>query len=81
VKILADGKTDRVLGVHIVGVDAGNIIAEAALAMEFSASVKDIVRTCPPDPAGDRERSGARRRVAAGVTRDAAHAGRTSRAP
>ena len=38
VKILADAKTDRVLGVHIVGSDAGNMIAEAAVAMEFGAS-------------------------------------------
>ena len=37
VKILADAKTDRVLGVHIVGPDAGNMIAEAAVAMEFGA--------------------------------------------
>ena len=37
VKILADAKTDRVLGVHIVGADAGNMIAEAAVAMEFGA--------------------------------------------
>src|SRR5216683_7202107 len=38
VKILADAKTDRVLGVHIVGADAGNMIAEAAVAMEFGAA-------------------------------------------
>src|SRR5262249_61623059 len=42
VKILADAKTDRVLGVHIVGSDAGNMIAEAAIAMEFGASAEDI---------------------------------------
>ncbi|HVY59719.1 MAG TPA: dihydrolipoyl dehydrogenase, partial [Xanthobacteraceae bacterium] len=42
VKILADAKTDRVLGVHIVGPDAGNMIAEAAVAMEFGASSEDI---------------------------------------
>src|SRR5215472_13769166 len=50
VKILADAKTDRVLGVHIVGPDAGNIIAEAAVAMEFGASSEDIARTCHPHP-------------------------------
>jgi len=50
VKILADAKTDRVLGVHIVGPDAGNMIAEAAVAMEFGASSEDIARTCHPHP-------------------------------
>jgi dihydrolipoamide dehydrogenase len=50
VKILADAKTDRVLGVHIVGPDAGNIIAEAAVAMEFGASSEDIARTCHAHP-------------------------------
>ena len=50
VKILADAKTDRVLGVHIVGADAGNMIAEAALAMEFGAAAEDIARTCHAHP-------------------------------
>ena len=50
VKILADAKTDRVLGVHIVGTDAGNMIAEAAVAMEFGASAEDIARTCHAHP-------------------------------
>jgi dihydrolipoamide dehydrogenase len=50
VKILADAKTDRVLGVHIVGSDAGNMIAEAAIAMEFGASSEDIARTCHAHP-------------------------------
>ena len=45
VKILADAKTDRVLGVHILGPDAGNMIGEAAIAMEFGASSEDIART------------------------------------
>ena len=49
-KILADAKTDRVLGVHIVGSDAGNMIAEAAIAMEFGASAEDIARTCHAHP-------------------------------
>jgi dihydrolipoamide dehydrogenase len=50
VKILADAKTDRVLGVHIVGSDAGNMIAEAAVAMEFGGSAEDIARTCHAHP-------------------------------
>jgi dihydrolipoamide dehydrogenase len=50
VKILADAKTDRVLGVHIVGSDAGNMIAEAAVAMEFGAASEDIARTCHAHP-------------------------------
>jgi dihydrolipoamide dehydrogenase len=50
VKILADAKTDRVLGVHIVGADAGNMIAEAALAMEFGAAAEDIARTSHAHP-------------------------------
>jgi dihydrolipoamide dehydrogenase len=50
VKILADQRTDRVLGVHIVGADAGNMIAEAALAMEFGAAAEDIARTCHAHP-------------------------------
>jgi len=50
VKILADAKTDRVLGVHIVGSDAGNMIAEACIAMEFGASAEDIARTCHAHP-------------------------------
>jgi len=50
VKILADAKTDRVLGVHIVGPDAGNMIAEAAVAMEFGAAAEDIARTCHAHP-------------------------------
>ena len=50
VKILADAKTDRVLGVHIIGADAGNMIGEAAIAMEFGASSEDIARTCHAHP-------------------------------
>jgi len=50
VKILADRRTDRVLGVHILGADAGTMIAEAALAMEFGASAEDIARTCHAHP-------------------------------
>ena len=43
-------QTDRVLGIHILGADAGNMIAEAALAMEFGAAAEDIARTCHPHP-------------------------------
>ena len=50
VKILADAATDEVLGVHIIGPDAGTMIAEAALAMEFGASSEDIARTCHAHP-------------------------------
>jgi dihydrolipoamide dehydrogenase len=50
VKILADEKTDRVLGVHIVGPDAGNMIAEAAVLMEFGGSAEDLARTCHAHP-------------------------------
>jgi dihydrolipoamide dehydrogenase len=50
VKILADAKSDRVLGVHILGADAGNMIAEAAVAMEFGAAAEDIARTCHAHP-------------------------------
>jgi dihydrolipoamide dehydrogenase len=50
VKILADARTDRVLGVHILGPDAGNMIAEAAVAMEFGAASEDIARTCHAHP-------------------------------
>jgi dihydrolipoamide dehydrogenase len=50
VKILADAKTDRVLGVHLVCADAGNMIAEAVIAMEFGASAEDIARTCHAHP-------------------------------
>jgi dihydrolipoamide dehydrogenase len=50
VKILAEAATDRVLGVHIIGPDAGTLIAEAALAIEFGASSEDIARTCHAHP-------------------------------
>jgi len=50
VKVLADAKTDKVLGVHIVGPDAGNMIAEAAVLMEFSGSAEDLARTCHAHP-------------------------------
>jgi len=50
VKILADHSTDKVLGVHIIGPHAGEMIAEMAIAMEFGASSEDIARTCHAHP-------------------------------
>ena len=50
VKILADAATDRVLGAHIIGPEAGTLIHEIATAMEFSASAEDIARTCHAHP-------------------------------
>ena len=50
VKVLADAKTDRVLGVHIIGAMAGTMIAQAAQAMEFGASSEDIALTCHAHP-------------------------------
>jgi dihydrolipoamide dehydrogenase len=50
VKILAESGTDRVLGVHIIGPDAGTLIAEATAAKEFGASAEDIARTCHAHP-------------------------------
>ena len=50
VKVLADAKTDRVLGVHIIGAHAGDLIAEAVAAMEFGASSEDIARCCHAHP-------------------------------
>jgi dihydrolipoyl dehydrogenase len=50
VKILADEATDRVLGVHIIGPDAGTMIAEAAVLMEFGGSAEDLARTCHAHP-------------------------------
>jgi len=50
VKILADAETDRVLGVHIIGPRAGDLIAEAVVAVEFGASAEDIARSCHAHP-------------------------------
>jgi len=50
VKILAEAETDRVLGVHIIGPDAGTLIAEAVSAKEFGASAEDIARICHAHP-------------------------------
>jgi dihydrolipoamide dehydrogenase len=50
VKILADRTTDRLLGAHIIGPDAGTLIAEIATAMEFGASSEDVARICHAHP-------------------------------
>ena len=50
VKVLADAVTDEILGVHIISAGASDLIAEAALAMEFKASAEDVARTCHPHP-------------------------------
>jgi dihydrolipoamide dehydrogenase len=50
VKVLADARTDRVLGVHIVGPQAGELIHEAAVLMEFGGSSEDLARTCHAHP-------------------------------
>ena len=50
VKVIADEKTDKVLGVSIISAAAGNMIAEASIAMEFGASAEDIARTCHAHP-------------------------------
>jgi dihydrolipoamide dehydrogenase len=50
VKILADSTTDKVLGVHIIGPEAGNLIHEAAITMEFGGSSEDMARTCHAHP-------------------------------
>ena len=48
--MLADKATDQVLGVHIIGAEAGTMIAEAVMAMEFTASAEDIGRVCHAHP-------------------------------
>ncbi len=63
VKVLADAKTDRVLGVHMIGPSVSEMIAEYAVAMEFAAASEDIARTCHPHPT----RSEALRQAAMGV--------------
>jgi dihydrolipoamide dehydrogenase len=50
VKILADAATDRVLGVHIIGAAAGELIAEACVLMEFGGSAEDLARICHAHP-------------------------------
>jgi dihydrolipoamide dehydrogenase len=50
VKIISDAKTDKVLGCHIIGLDAGNLIQEVVVLMEFSGSAEDLARICHPHP-------------------------------
>ncbi|XP_076618297.1 dihydrolipoyl dehydrogenase, mitochondrial [Colletes latitarsis] len=50
VKVLADSKTDKILGVHMIGAVAGELINEAVLAMEYGASAEDVARTCHAHP-------------------------------
>ena len=50
IKVLADATTDRILGVHAIGVHAGDLIAEAAVAMNFGASSEDLARCCHAHP-------------------------------
>ena len=50
VKILSDAETDRILGIHIVGPNAGEMIAEGTLALEYGASSEDIARTSHAHP-------------------------------
>uniref|UniRef100_A0A914I6F3 Dihydrolipoyl dehydrogenase n=1 Tax=Globodera rostochiensis TaxID=31243 RepID=A0A914I6F3_GLORO len=50
VKVIADKETDRLLGVHIIGPNAGEMVAEATLALEYGASCEDIARVCHPHP-------------------------------
>lgn len=49
-KILTDTKTDKILGAHIIGPNAGEMISEAVLAMEYGASSEDVARTCHAHP-------------------------------
>jgi dihydrolipoamide dehydrogenase len=50
VKVIADASTDRILGVHIIGANAGELIGEAAVIMEFGGSAEDLARTCHSHP-------------------------------
>ena len=63
VKVLADARTDRILGAHMIGPDVGEMIGEWCVAMEFSAASEDVARTCHPHPT----RSEALRQAAMGV--------------
>jgi dihydrolipoamide dehydrogenase len=63
VKVIADAKTDRILGAHAVGPNVGDMIAEFCVAMEFGGSSEDVARTCHPHPT----RSEALRQAAMGV--------------
>ena len=63
VKVIADAKTDRVLGVHMIGPSVSEMIGEYCVAMEFAAASEDVARTCHPHPT----RSEALRQAAMGV--------------
>ncbi|WP_029354648.1 dihydrolipoyl dehydrogenase [Bosea sp. 117] len=69
VKVLADATTDRVLGVHIIGVEAGELIHECAVLMEFGGSSEDLARTCHAHPT----RSEAVKEAAMAVEKRAIH--------
>jgi dihydrolipoamide dehydrogenase len=69
VKVLADAKTDRVLGVHIIGREAGEMIHEACVLMEFGGSAEDLARTCHAHPT----RSEAIKEAALAVGKRAVH--------
>lgn len=69
VKVLADAKTDRVLGVHMIGVEVGELIQEASVLMEFGGSAEDLARTCHAHPT----RSEAVKEAALGVAKRSIH--------
>ena len=69
VKILADAKTDRILGAHIIGAEAGEMIHELAVAMEFGGAAEDVARTCHAHPT----RSEAIKEAAMAVAKRAIH--------
>ena len=69
VKFLADAETDRILGVHIVGREAGEMIHEAAVLMEFGGAAEDLARTCHAHPT----RSEAIKEAALGVAKRSIH--------
>ncbi len=68
-KILADATTDKVLGAHIIGVEAGEMIHECAVLMEFGGSSEDLARTCHAHPT----RSEAVKEAAMAVEKRAIH--------
>src|SRR6478736_644508 len=69
VKVLADAKTDRVLGVHMIGTEVGEMIQEASVLMEFGGSAEDLARTCHAHPT----RSEAVKEAAMGVAKRSIH--------
>lgn len=69
VKVLADAKTDRVLGVHMIGTEVGELIQEASVLMEFGGSAEDLARTCHAHPT----RSEAVKEAALGVAKRSIH--------